>query len=75
MTAFQFIKSIGHVPMQINGNKAVKASNSEIRRWLMNRSILINGERPHPDEPVEFPVKQLIFFPTSPRRCTMQDNP
>lgn len=45
-------------------------SNSELRRWMQNGSILINSERPVWDEPVDFPIFSLVFFPSSPKRKT-----
>ena len=73
-SALDFLCSIPHVPMMIHGNLPRKASNSERRRWLQNKSVLINGEKPKPSDAVTFPIEQLIFFPKSrKRRCTMRD--
>ena len=72
MTALEFLKSIPHVPMDMLGEKPVVASNSCRRRWLENKSILLNGAKPGPQDKIQFPVWQLIFFPKG-RRCTMQD--
>lgn len=72
MKAAQFLSSLEHVPMVMNGNKPIKASNSERRRWLQNKAVVINGKTAGPDDEIEFPVTQLIFFPNSEkRRCTM----
>jgi len=74
MTALEFLKTIPHLPMAFLGEKPVKASNSEIRRWLESGGVQINRKRPKPNEEIEFPVEQLIFFPKNPKRkCTMQD--
>lgn len=70
MTAWQFLCSIPHVPMQFNGERPVKASNSERRRWLQNRSVIINGVKPNWDDVIEFPIVELVFFPKSNRRTT-----
>jgi preprotein translocase subunit Sss1 len=49
-----------------------KASNSEMRRWLKSKSVLINGRTPDWDEIVEFPVTELVLFPRSKKnRCTL----
>lgn len=48
-----------------------KASRSEKRRWLENRAVLVNGEARGPDEPIDFPVTGLVFFPSSSLRVTM----
>jgi hypothetical protein len=39
------------------------ASNSEKRRWLVNRSVVINGRKPQPDELVAHPITELVLFP------------
>jgi len=70
-TAWDVIRDIPHIPMDIKGNVGVVASNSCARRWLDNKSILINGEFPKHDGLVEFPITELVFFPKSKRRCTM----
>lgn len=49
-----------------------KASNGERRRWLLSKSVLINGGTPGPDDPVGPTVWQLIFFPSG-GRITMLD--
>jgi len=72
MNAYEFITSLNHVPMVMNGNKAIKASKSEQRRWLQNKAVVINGVKPGPDDEIQFPVTSLIFFQKSiERRCTM----
>jgi hypothetical protein len=71
MQAWKFLCSLPHVPMQFNGNQAVVASNSEKRRWLQNRSVIINGVKPDWKDEICFPVTELVFFPKSNRRTTM----
>ena len=71
MQAWKFLCSIPHVPMQFNGKQAVVASNSEKRRWLQNRSVVINGVKPNWNDEICFPVTELVFFPKSNRRTTM----
>lgn len=45
-------------------------SNSELRRWILKGSILVNSERVTYDEPMDFPVFSLVFFPKSKDRKT-----
>ena len=45
-------------------------SNSELKRMLDNKAVLINGVRPLWNEDVSFPVKSLVFFPSSNDRIT-----
>ncbi len=45
-------------------------SNGELRRHMQQGGVLVNGERVSPDEPMDFPVFSLVFFPKSPTRRT-----
>lgn len=45
-------------------------SNTELRRWILNGSVLVNTERVTFDEPVDFPVFSIVFFPKSDKRKT-----
>lgn len=46
------------------------ASNSEVRRWCKEKAVLINTESVAWDEPVDFPVFSIVFFPNSNKRRT-----
>lgn len=73
MTAYEYLVGLPWVPMAMNGNLPIKASNSQKKRWLQNKSVLINGIKPGPDDLIELPVKQLVFFPGNEKsRCTMK---
>lgn len=52
------------------GKLAGKASNSEIKRWLQNGSVLVNGKRVRFDEELTFPIESLVLFPKG-RRITL----
>jgi len=64
MTAFDYLKSLPRhwLPR--------KPSNSELFRWLRNKSVIINGVHVSPKEEVGFPIKSLTFFPNK-RKVTM----
>jgi hypothetical protein len=48
------------------------ASNSELRRWCRDKSVVVNGLTASADEEVAFPVTSLVFFPKSAKnRCTL----
>lgn len=71
MTALEFLISLRpSIPMGMNGNKPVQASNGQIRRWLQDKAVVINGLRPSPTDEVTFPVTQVVFFPNSDERRT-----
>jgi len=45
---------------------------SEVKRWIKNKAIIINGEKDHdPNEEVDFPIFTLVFFPKGKRKTTM----
>ncbi len=71
MNAFLYIKSLPYLPDSTEGQKTGRPSNSEIIRWLVKRSVLINGTTPSPDDEIIFPIAELIFFPKSDRKTTM----
>ena len=48
----------------------VKTSNSEIKRWLNSKSVLINRKAPLTNEDIKFPITQLVFFPKGKRKTT-----
>lgn len=47
------------------------ATNSEKKRWLLQRSVIINGITPKPEDEIELPLTSLVFFPNGKRRTTM----
>lgn len=47
------------------------ASNSEVRRWIGDGSVLLNGERWMADEEMPPLVWSLVFFPKSKHRTTV----
>lgn len=46
-------------------------SNSEVYRLLKDGAVIINGKKPQPNEYVEYPVKELVFFPSGKRKTTL----
>ena len=73
MNALEFLldlKKEWGVPMSVDSETPKKASNSEVRRWLQNKAVLMNGVRPSLNDEVEFPVTELVFFPKGKRRTT-----
>jgi len=68
MKALDFVLSLhGICSFQTReGKKTGKASNSEIRRWFANKSILVNGEPLLIDEEIDFPIFSMVLFPKNP---------
>ena len=73
MTAMEFIVFMKPaIPQTQEGERVGPPSNSEIRRWLDQGAVRINGVNPKSKERIELPVKELIFFPKNPKkRCTV----
>lgn len=77
MTALEFVLSMRPcVPMsrerKADGTAENNglASNSEVRRWLDQSAVIINGKKPKAKEKITLPVTQLIFFPKSEKSRT-----
>ena len=49
------------------GKKVGRASNSELKRWIQNNVLQINGESVKWDEPMDFPIFSVVLFPKSAR--------
>lgn len=77
VTVFEYIKSLRPaLPLSREkpGNKdnpCSVASNGEVRRWISDGSVIINGERWQPEEEMPPMVYQLVFFPKSKVRTTL----
>lgn len=63
------IYDFGSLPASTEGHKEL--SRGEVRRWLQNKSVEINGVKPSPLDDIELPIKSLVFFPKGNRRTTM----
>lgn len=49
------------------GKKVGRASNSELKRWIQNKALLVNGETVEWNEPLDFPIISVVLFPKSGR--------
>lgn len=70
MTALELILHLGVIPMSVE-DPCTTPSKSEIRRWLDQKAVLINGKRPSHKEEVHFPIVELVFFPKGSRKTTV----
>jgi hypothetical protein len=69
-TALQFLNSLRPaLPLSIE-QPCKPMSNGELRRHMQQGGVLVNTERVTPDEPIDFPVFSLVFFPKSQARRT-----
>ena len=66
-TAWEFLRELHSVcsftSREIPGKRA---SNSELKRWFQNKSVVVNGERIDWNEPMDFPIISFVLFPKHP---------
>lgn len=68
MTAYQLLTTL-HLVCSFQtreGKKVGKASNSELRRWIQNKALIINNETVDWDECIDFPLFSVVLFPNHP---------
>ena len=70
MTALEYLQFF-QVPSSREGDKLGKPSNSELKRWLLEGAVVINGAKPKHWDIITFPIEELVFFPSSPNRVTI----
>ncbi len=63
MNAWEYLRELHTVCEFHSKEREGKATNSELKRWLQNQSVLLNNRRIKWNEEVDFPVEQLILFP------------
>jgi hypothetical protein len=67
-TAWEWLRAL-HVLCAFQtreGARVGRASNSELRRWIENGAVIVNGERVSPTELMDFPVSSVVLFPKRP---------
>lgn len=72
MRAFEYLRELPRDWLPKSLEHGIKSpSNGELKRWLLDKSIIINGKTPVPSDEITFPITELVFFPTSKRRTTI----
>ena len=71
MDAFKFLGSLRPAIPFSAEKPCTVMSGSELRRHIQQGGVLINGERIAADEPIDFPVFSIVFFPKGARRTTI----
>jgi len=70
MSVMQYLNNLRPaIPMSAE-RPCTNMSNGELRRHMAQGAVLINVETVTPDEPMDFPVFSLVFFPNSKKRRT-----
>lgn len=73
-TALQYLLKVHHYGaggFWSTENPKAPASNSELRRWINQKCLLINDEAVTVDEVLDFPLHSVILFPKSKKRITL----
>lgn len=71
MNVLQYLMNLRPAIPTSNERPPEPSSNSELRRWCRDGAVLINGERVSAEEPMDFPVFSLVFFPKAKRKTTV----
>jgi len=54
------------------GDKLKPPSNGELRRWIVNGTVKVNGTILKLEDEVEWPIMDLVLFPNNKKaRCTV----
>jgi hypothetical protein len=69
MNALQYLNSLRPAlplsPIKDDNGAHKQMSNSDLRRAMEQRSVLINGEQVTLNEEIDFPVFSVVFYPKS----------
>ncbi len=63
MTHWDFLKELNTGCHFMSRERSGRASNSELKRWLQNRAVEVNGTRPRFNDEVQFPITSMVLFP------------
>lgn len=68
MTAFEFLKSLHSVChfQSREGAKVGPAGNNELKRWIKNKALIINGKAVEVHEELDFHMNSVVLFPNNP---------
>ena len=62
MNAWTYLIELNSVCQFTSKERKGKASNSELKRWLKNQAMSVNGDKIKWDEEIIFPVNTLTLF-------------
>jgi hypothetical protein len=68
MTAWDYLRDM-HAQCHFQtreGKKVGRATSSELKRWFLNKAVILNGEPAKWDQEMKFPVESLVLFPNHP---------
>lgn len=68
MTAWDYMKDLNTACCFMSRERPGRATNSELKRWLNNQAVYINGKPAKFDDEIEFPIESLVLFPKNPKK-------
>lgn len=74
MNCLAFINSLRPslpVVQQAKDKPFAQPSNSQVRRWIEEKAVVINAEHCTWSEEIDFPVISVVLFPKSTKRVTL----
>ena len=63
MNGWGFLMTLNEFGAFQSRERTGKASNSELKRWLQNGAVVVNGEKLLWNEEMDFPVNSVVLFP------------
>ena len=66
MNNWQFLMKINKVCSFMSRERTGKASNSELKRWLMNKAVIVDGKPVIWNNEVSLPIASFVLFPKKP---------
>jgi len=66
MNAWEFLIDLNKVCHFMSRERQGKASNGELKRWTMNKALVINGEKVGWNEEIDFKINSVVLFPKNP---------
>ena len=66
MTAWEWLRDLHTVCAFQSRERGGVASVSELKRWLQNGAVVVNGEKVAWDENMDFPMGSVVLFPKRP---------
>lgn len=66
MTAWEWLIDINKSCHFMSRERTGRASNSELKRWIQNKALIINGEPMEWNEEIDFTIVSVVLFPKNP---------
>ena len=62
MTTWQYLMNLNSVCQFHSRERKGKVSNSELKRWIKNKALTIDGNKVKWDDEISFPINSLTLF-------------